>query len=303
MVVALVGGQREAGAPEVGALARGERHDVVVEAGDPHASRPRVVEVGHQLHQLRDGVARGAAHVAGVGLAFRGVEHEMESDEPAQAGQRSWPLPVQPGRIGDDDGMRSLAGGQAAQHRLQRRRSDLFLHLPQQADTDGHARLARRPHPEEGGQGRTLVVRGAAAEVAAAAPHETEGIGPPAFGLAVGGLHVEMVVEDDGGRAAGGGEVAHDERMAAGAPHARPASGRAHEVGGEGGAAPHVGAMRGMGGNRRDLDERAQGALVFGPDSFSKLIEGGAAKENHPRIMPRSRRSHARVDTVGHGLP
>ena len=291
MVVALVRGQREAGPPEVGALGRGGGDHVVVEAGNLDASGARVVEVGDQLHELRDRIARRAAHVAGMGFALRGVQHEMEPDEPAQPRDGGRPPPIEPGRIRDHHRMRGLARGQPAQHRLQRRRSDLLLHLPQQADADGHSRLAGRPHPEEGGEGRALVVGGAASEVTPAAPDEAEGLRAPALRLAGGGLHVEMVVEDDGGPAARGGEVADDEGMAARAQHARAPARRAHETGGGGGAPAHVGPVRGVRGNRWNLDELAQRALVLGPGSFSKLIERGAAEGRHPRIMPGATRA------------
>jgi hypothetical protein len=95
-----------------------------------------------------------------------------------------------------------------------------------------------------------------------------------------------MVVEDDGGRAAGSGEVADDERVAARAQDPGLAPRGAHE--GRRGIrpTPHVGAMGGVRGDGGDLDELAERALVLGPDPFSILIESGAAKRRHPRIMP-----------------
>jgi hypothetical protein len=57
-----------------------------------------------------------------------------------------------------------------------------------------------------------------------------------------------------------------------------------------------------MRGDGRDLDERAQGLLVLGPDPLRELIEVGTAKGNHPRIMPGEPRARAAMPSR-RGLP
>src|SRR5215468_5155325 len=104
------------------------------------------------------------------------------------------------------------------------RRADLLLQLPQEVDVVVDGVLGA----EQGGQRRTLVVGRAAPEIAIATAGEAERIAPP-LRLA-GRLHVEMVVDGDGGQAAVAVEACMDQRMPAGRHDGRLTAEGAHET-------------------------------------------------------------------------
>src|SRR6185295_14373750 len=80
---------------------------------------------------------------------------------------------------------------------LEARRSDFFFELPQHAEIQRDACLARGADSPERSERRTFVVGGAAAEVTVAVSGEGEGIAVPRFGVAGRGLDVEMVINGE----------------------------------------------------------------------------------------------------------
>ena len=167
-------------------------------------------------------------------------EDQLESKQPAQSGRTGRSIAGHPDGVGNDHRVGGELVGVLFHRRFEIRRADLFFELPQHADVDRNAGLARCAHAPQRSERRALVVGRPAAVIAVAVPGEGERIGIPRFRLSRGGLHIEMVVDGDGWTAAVLIKAAVNDRISRGLQDPRLASEFANGLCGQIGAAADV---------------------------------------------------------------
>src|SRR5215831_19586425 len=149
--------------------------------------------------------------------------------------------------------------------------ADFFLELPEKPDVDRNPAFPGISDAEERRDGRTLVVGRAAAEVAVLSPGEPKGGRLPVVPFR--GLHVQVVVESDGGIALAAVEAAVDDGVALRLVDLGLAPARLNQTSGVFRSPAHLALAIRLDGNRGDLDDLGENALELGAVGLGELLE------------------------------
>jgi hypothetical protein len=184
-----------------------------------------------------------------------GAQVDLEVDEPAHGrDQRRHVLGDHPG-VRDQDEVAGQAVGVLAEEGVDRGRARLLLALHEELDVHGQAAVGGQQvaHGRDLEVDLALVVGGAAGAQAAVAHGRLERRRRPLL-QRVGGLHVVVAVDGDGGRLGPGPEPlgVHRGLAAVGRQHLGVEAGRLHQPGQVLGRAAHVGRVLGVAGDRGD---------------------------------------------------